>query len=114
MIVYDDNTTQSRTVCYSKLDLGDRESHDTIGAASVIICLTLLQTGNMDVALTHKIAGRTPHIGECAYSTGHGYASPVDVQNLRAGAHQKSRFPWGLYRNDAQNLPKMQESPRLI
>ena len=32
MIVYYDNTTQSRTVCYSKLDLGDERSHDTIGA----------------------------------------------------------------------------------
>ena len=26
MIVYDNNTTQSRTVCYSKLDLGDERS----------------------------------------------------------------------------------------
>ena len=26
MIVCDDNTTQSRTVCYSKLDLGDERS----------------------------------------------------------------------------------------
>ena len=77
MIVYDDNTTQSRTVCYSKLDLGDERSHDTIGA---VFGDHLLDTfanfqSDMDVAQTRQIDECTPHIAGSAliYSAGHGY-----------------------------------------
>ena len=77
MIVYDDNTTQSRTVCYSKLDLGDERSHDTIGA---VFDDHLLDTfanfqSDMDVAQTRQMDRRTPHhvVSAPICSVGHGY-----------------------------------------